>query len=247
MILGYKYRTNLAPWLKPAPVADFADLEAEHAQLCEWLRAATKGLVASAKERIRMEIETHYTEAVAAHVADGLSETDAKMAAVAKLGDARAAAKRFRKEHLTAEEADAAASYLKWARNLWVLLGMYLFFCFTLYMDRDLVHAKHYLTSSASFMVGFLTLVVIPTACFVVVRCKNSKPNMTLIVLVQSGAFFAWVICFFFNTHGPGIWSFLYGLMYACVLLIRPLRLWKKLRRAGDDWREMPPRNAASS
>ena len=194
-----------------------------------------------------MEIGAHYTEALAAHVAGGLSESDAKAAAVAELGDPKAAAKRFRKEHLTAEQAEEAASYLKWARNVWVLLGMYLFFSSMLYMDRALVHRKHYLAPGVYFTIGFLTLVVIPTACFFVARRKTSRPNISFILLIQSGAFFAWMISFLFNIHGPGFFLATYSLSYGCCILIRPLRLWHKLRKAGDDWQDTSPRKTASS
>lgn len=37
--------------------------------LGQWLEVATSGLVAPAKERIQMEIEAHYAEAVANHMA----------------------------------------------------------------------------------------------------------------------------------------------------------------------------------
>jgi hypothetical protein len=247
MILGYKDRTNLAPWLTGRSAGEFGDLEAEHTQLCEWLRDATGGLAAPAKQRIRMEIGAHYTEAMAAHVADGMSESDAKVAAVAELGDARAAAKRFRKRHLTAEEAEQAASYLKWARSVWGLLGMYLLFCFVQFMDRHFPHREQHLAPSTLFIVGFLALVVVPTVCVCVARRRNSKLNTCLIVLLLSGAIYVWMLSEMFSSEGPGYWLLVNCLTYACMLLIRPLRLWYKLRRAGDDGPEMPPSNTASS
>ena len=57
--------------------------------LPEWLEIATKNLAVPAKERIRAEIDEHYTETVASHLAEGLSESDAKIRALAELGDAR--------------------------------------------------------------------------------------------------------------------------------------------------------------
>lgn len=249
MILGYKGRENLAPWLTGRNAGEFGDLEADHAQLCEWLRTATRGLAASAKERIQMEIGAHYSEALTAHVVDGLSESEAKVAAVAELGDAKAAAKRFRKRHLTVEEADAAASYFKIARSVWTLLVMYLFFSFVVHMDRGLLPAKNHLPPNVYFTIGFLTLVVIPTACFFVARRNRSNQNTCWLILIESGALYVWVLTEFFTSQGPGHgwWFLVNGLLYASFMVVRPFRLWYKLRRAGDDWQEMPPRNAASS
>ena len=71
-----------------------------------WLRIATMGLAAPAKERIRLEVEAHHAEAVAAHLHEGLSEPDAHSAALTELGDPDEAANCFRKQHLTAREAE---------------------------------------------------------------------------------------------------------------------------------------------
>ncbi|MGD1020686.1 MAG: hypothetical protein ABSA12_15345 [Verrucomicrobiia bacterium] len=246
MILGHKKRAPEDP--KPAGgyVLEFEDLWSEDHKLRDWLKTATTGLVAPAKQRIRTEIEAHYRQAVAAHVADGLSEARAKTAAVAELGDSIAAWKRFRRTHLTTADAMQAARWLKWAGSVWWLLSMYLIFSFVLYMERDLAHEKRYLAPSVYFPVGFLALVVVPTVCFVLARRRSPKPNTRLIVLMQSGAFYAWMLCLFFSTDGPSYWFLVMCLWFAGCMLFRPLRIWYKLRRAGDDWSEMPPRNAAS-
>ncbi len=60
---------------------------------------------ACTKERIRAEIEAHYAESVREQRANGLSQSAAETEALAELGDARTAAKRFRKGHLTEWEA----------------------------------------------------------------------------------------------------------------------------------------------
>ena len=70
-----------------------------------WLHVATQDLAPPAQERIRREIEEHYADAVRAHLAAGVSECEAKLAALAELGDPEIAAKRFCKRHLTAREA----------------------------------------------------------------------------------------------------------------------------------------------
>ena len=77
--------------------------------LAEWLVLATFGLIAPARDRIRREIEAHFVDGVARRVADGLALEDAEIAAALELGDAHAAAKAFRKQHLT----EAEASWLR--------------------------------------------------------------------------------------------------------------------------------------
>ncbi len=73
--------------------------------LPEWLEIATGGLVPSAQSHVRMEIGAHFAEAVQNQLANGLSESAAHAAALADLGEARAAARRFRREFLTKKEA----------------------------------------------------------------------------------------------------------------------------------------------
>ncbi len=69
--------------------------------LSEWLDIATRELVTLAQKRIRAEIGAHFTEAVHSHQVSGSTEAEAQSAALAELGDAHAAAVRFRREHLT--------------------------------------------------------------------------------------------------------------------------------------------------
>lgn len=71
----------------------------------EWLSLATSGLVRSAQERVRQELEAHFSDAVEARMAEGLSRDAAQVAAVRELGDARRAAWNFRKNLLMESEA----------------------------------------------------------------------------------------------------------------------------------------------
>lgn len=177
MILRQESRPPDHPQHAGDHVLEFEDLWSEHRQLRGWLESATMGLVAPAKQRIRTEIEAHYREAVAAHVAEGLSEPHAKIAAVAELGDAVAAWKRFRKSHLTAEDAKQAARYLKVARSVWWLLCMYLLFCFVRFLERDPMHERPDLAPSVFFAIEFLSLVVVPTACYFRRQAQELKPE----------------------------------------------------------------------
>ncbi|MGO9246837.1 MAG: hypothetical protein ACLPT4_13245 [Verrucomicrobiia bacterium] len=247
MIPGHNKRAPEQPQPAGGCILEFEDLWSEHRQFRGWLESATSGLVAPAKQRIRTEVEAHYRQAVAAHVAEGLSEPRAKIAAVAELGDPGAAWKRFRRNHLTTEDAKGAARSLKWAGSFWWLLGMYLLFCFVQYLDRDLGQEKHYLAPSTLFAIEFLGLVVVPTACFFVARHKNSKPNTCWIVLVQRSALYVCMLSQWLCTDGPGVRFLVSCLWFAGCILFPPVRLWRKLRRAGDDWPEMPPQKTASS
>ena len=89
--------------------------------LPEWLEIATKNLAVPAKERILAEIDEHYTETVTSHLAEGMSESDAKISALAELGDARKAAKRFRKIHMTKWDAGQVKMKVNWAKSRLVL------------------------------------------------------------------------------------------------------------------------------
>src|ERR1017187_398781 len=247
MIPGSKRQTPEVLQQAGGCVLEFEDLWGEHRLLRGWLESATTGLVAPAKQRIRTEIEAHYREAVATHVAQGLSEPSAKNAALVELGEPRAAARRFRRSHLTSGDAKLAARYLTFARSVWWLLGMYLFFYYVRSLDLDPVKERNDLVPGAFFAIEFLALVVVPTACFFVARRKNSKPNTRLIVLMQGSAVYVCMLCNIVSDPGPNWRCLVESLAFAGIILFSPLRLWYKLLRAGDDWQEMPPPSTVSS
>jgi hypothetical protein len=72
--------------------------------LWDWLQIATEGLCQNAVTRIILEIEAHYKEALIAHEEEGKSVAEARAMSLQELGDAKRAAKRFRKKHLTEKE-----------------------------------------------------------------------------------------------------------------------------------------------
>jgi len=102
--------------------------------LNQWLEIATYDLVAPAKERIRSEIEAHYAEAVANHLARGVSQGEAEMAALAELGSAPAAAKKFSKQFLSESAVSRLEWRVKWLGDWPFLLSCYCYssfsFCF---------------------------------------------------------------------------------------------------------------------
>ena len=110
MILGFPKRPLPGP--KP-PLG-----RQKPCNLAEWLDQAIGGLVPSAQARVRAEIEAHYTEAVKSHLESGAPEPVAQAAALADLGDAPVAARRFSREHLTIREANGIGARAK--TNPWV-------------------------------------------------------------------------------------------------------------------------------
>lgn len=69
-----------------------------------WLATATKGLCDPAIARIREEMEAHYSAANDDAIANGVTADQAALYAVTSLGDAYAARRAFRRQHLTCRE-----------------------------------------------------------------------------------------------------------------------------------------------
>jgi hypothetical protein len=80
-----------------------------------WLEIATDDLEESAKQRIAIEIESHNADSIAAHLGDGQTESAAQATALSELGDPRAAAKRFKRSHLTKRDAKRIRTWLNFA------------------------------------------------------------------------------------------------------------------------------------
>jgi hypothetical protein len=114
-----------------------------------WLDIATAGLSAPAKERIRLEIEAHFADGVENHQANDCSVADARLAAFAELGNPTLAAKRFRKRHLTENEAKRLGSMFKYGmKRLWLLVGCAVYVPF--YYASLLSNANHPHTALAT-------------------------------------------------------------------------------------------------
>jgi hypothetical protein len=90
--------------------------------LARWLETATQGLPAVAQEVVRAEIEAHYADAVSDHQASGKTVEEAHRAAMADLGDVRAAARALRDTHLARQRYVRAAVLSLVATFLFVLL-----------------------------------------------------------------------------------------------------------------------------
>lgn len=83
----------------------------------EWLAIATLDLIAPARERIKVEIEAHYADAVKSRMADGLTQEDAEAATLLALGDPFAAGRSFRQRHLTLDDERWLGKWLQSCRN----------------------------------------------------------------------------------------------------------------------------------
>ena len=77
----------------------------------QWLSVATRGLCASAAERVHAEIGDHYQSALESAQAAGLDVVEAERSAVAALGHAKAANREYRRVLLTKGE----DRLLRWA------------------------------------------------------------------------------------------------------------------------------------
>jgi hypothetical protein len=230
MILGYRTNSD-----------DFADLVAEHPQLREWLQIATAWLANPGKERIRREIQAHYAEAVAAHLTEGLSESEAKAAAVAELGSAKRAGRRFRRQYLTTYEATILDMEMRWIRGGGMLALNCIFF---LVLALSLIGDGHRI-----YMVlipaGFLLMIVLPTTQFIMAgRNHRPSPRVVLLSWVPSPCSFV-VLMQVRDLMAHGFdWIIVTSLLMMTTIL--PLICWRRDRKVRRTWPEMPPTNTAS-
>lgn len=94
-----------------------------------WVQIAADQLSSPAKERVQLEIQSHFDEAVESHQSEGASEAESQARALEDLGDPKAAGKRFRKSHLTESEANYLGGLLKFhgdlGQNVWLATLFY--------------------------------------------------------------------------------------------------------------------------
>jgi Flp pilus assembly protein TadB len=244
-------------------------LERQPYELHAWLRIATEGLATRAKERIRLEIEAHHAEAVSDHLRKGLSECDARSAALAELGNARKAAKCFRERHLTSREAVGVEWAFSRQGSRWWLLSNYIY-CACLFFAVK----THYRTLLVPLAVVFIATVLIPTFNYVTIRrmVRRKTKNVLSCILREIAAWYAFALsvmlfCFYFayglqsrfsaasgghavTGHGTPFQSHLLDfsvfLVIGCSLiptLMHALSVWHRLRRVANVWDELPLRN----
>ena len=212
-------------------------------KLSEWLEIATEKLAPGARDRIRTDITTHYDEAVEAHAQKGLPMLAAQAAALAQLGDENAAARRFRRAHLTESEFRKVAALVTLARN-WTTLPFELAFGFfywrAVYDSYDGPRPKILVS------VIFALLFVCRIALFALARRNTGAPIPRLFVLIASVLFLdvgilIMVVCDI-RLHPQSLEEWVYlalGLAFSLLMFAGSLdcfRLRNRLGEVTEDW-----------
>jgi hypothetical protein len=213
--------------------------------LPEWLEIATKNLAVPAKERILAEIDEHYTETVTSHLAEGMSESDAKVNALAELGDARKAAKRFRTIHMTKFDSTQVKIRVNLAKSRLVMVSGYFVWLmwFLMYLGGVLDGPL----KTVNLIFGFFLLVIYPTARFITVQRKSIR---FLYIIDIIALIFAWSISIYAANMSGGFSSDFRRLLPFAVwgvlwifMIFNPLRTWLKLRHIPNIHDEVPLQN----
>jgi hypothetical protein len=222
--------------------------------LREWLEIATKRLSDAAKERIAVEIEAHHAESINGHLANGLSRTEAQAAALAELGDARTARKHFRQRHLTEFEAGCIKVIQLEARRKHYLLLKYGSFCLCVVPQ---VSAGRTAGTLAYIALGFIVLIALPTASYIISRRREAERYVRSLVLLSSvnGMTPAMAVVTILRPDFHGavfVWSSVAGRVFdsaffflVVLLSLRVIRLWRKLKSVSEPWNQLTPADIA--
>jgi hypothetical protein len=223
--------------------------EKKPANLAEWLDLATEDLIPPAQARIRKEIEAHYADALQAGLKRGLPEFEALAAALADLGNAEAAGRRFRREHPSTSDPDTLA-LVAWLQMFFGILltialitfhffpepnptpgplGMFFFlsFCFIVVpalgisLKTLLMRSRQALTPRPIFMLVFINWLNL--AAYFILDFINSSDHESLFKHLRDSLGFIWMA-----TIGSSVL----------------LRLRKKLASAREDNLPPPPPTA---
>lgn len=205
-----------------------------------WLGIATDKLTQAGKERITLEIASHFGDAVVSYRADGLTEADAQARALADLGGPKKAARRFRKRHLTQSEAEFLEkklnNYLKWRKPwtqglFWIVLG-----CLYYLLRRS--HA-----SLLSQVIWTMLFVAQSQVCF---WFANRSESQSLRIMLATDAL-GWLSVSIFMGCIDGWRETALLLLVLSWKWLRVIHLWLKLRRLADVGQEMRPPGAVAS
>jgi hypothetical protein len=222
--------------------------------LSEWLHIATGKLAPMAVWRISTDITSHYEEAVEGHIESGLPMCAAQAAALADLGDAKAAARRFRREHLTRGEFRSVSGLLRSGRCNWlgqvVATALFCLVCFISFLDL-----RQFRTTNILLYVVVALLPVLRIIALALARYESAVPTPRLVVLMTSVNTFGYGILALVQwtnlfpiplTLGSGLVVFFWWLVIhlfgiACSLWVlryslRLFRLRNKLGTMTDDW-----------
>ena len=234
--------------------------------LPEWLDLATRFLVPSAQTRVRAEIETHYAEAVQSHLLQDAPDPAAHAAALADLGDARVAARRFRQKHLTLFDVRLIHRQMLWDRSRllvgtdFIWLGGF-FFILAIHPKSDPLPFWFLMALWLAYsLVGILAavgnyaLAEFPASLANVRRLVLRhlvRLSCSTVILLTALCALGWSVRWDI-LHGKTdnidmsvlFWMMLmiYALLYNVANSLNFLRWRKLLVTAGDDWNGSPPR-----
>jgi hypothetical protein len=205
--------------------------------LLEWLDTATAKLTVPARERIRGEIRAHFTDAVERHMRDGCTEEKARYAAVIELGDAKSAARRFRRSHLTIAESKMIETLAK--PNTWRVAASVL--AVVAMWDNSLMFRDSMTPAITASATTATVLVIMLTIIRVFLgrrdwNCANARflllfdasTSLVVAAILAIGAYYFLVAA-----------TFCQSIPEICLAL--------KLTRIGDVQNEMPPSDLVAS
>jgi hypothetical protein len=252
-ILGYNKSSQfirdfgLTEWLKTRGLAG-------------WLDIATDGLEEPAKQRIANEIETHYAEAVSAHLVAGETEISAQATALAELGDPQQAAPKFRKGHLTEREAKslnfmerAAAKPLFAFRMLPLDSIPFAAFALLFIHVRSIPVNRHSLNLhylACLVLVAYAGFRLVPRSLWAWGLPRNSfLKGIALSYLLTSLVILGPTVLFLFM-HDHDLWSAFNSTVYFYIygIALNPgFRIWRKLRKMSNERNDLPPPKTIAS
>lgn len=242
MIPGYKHR-----------IAEERRTSSTDRTISDWLKDTTSDLASPARDRVWLEINTHYAQAVEGRLNAGLPLAEAEAAALAELGDPIAAANQFRKRHLTASEDERIERTLKNYRNLVYLLLSFAVPGLMLWILPRGALIPHFVGMAVAIMwFGALVRAV----GFSIARFQGRKANIRilLIAVTLDDLVFSPLFCVFlwlgFGLGGPAIWAggvvmWVFMWVGGAIRTFPYLLLLFKLSRVTDVHQELPPRGAS--
>ena len=193
--------------------------------LSEWLHIATKKLAPAAKDRICADITSHYDEAVEEHIQSGLPMCAAQAAALAGLGDATTAARRFRQTHLTESEFRVVTTMSKPNRLNSPRQFSKMLFCFS-------GGCALYAYKGFNVMVSLVIALFIANHMVIFVLARRKSPRGILLLeavsYVNLAILFTLSVCAWDGHLGVCLFMLANSVLY--------FRLHNKLGKAAEDW-----------
>jgi hypothetical protein len=201
-----------------------------------WLAVATKDLAVSSKKRIAREIGLHYAEAVESHLAQGESEDAAPINALKDLGEPKAAAKKFRRSHLTRREEQKLLELKKKSGILWQLAVHAPALAFVLFWVLPRQFARAPLGSIALWAFVMISL-FLNASSFYIIKWPGSKSVLSSLLILEILRVFSilsLLVLFYIAYRGPMPALLLLSSAFLLFSIIRSFNCWKKIRKMTD-------------